>query len=569
MEVNWGLTSLNQGDVNSPDLTGAFGAVCTSCPSPVVASFTFSPTNPTNATTIIFNAVASGGTAPYTYSWQVNSNTATGQTLSIKLAPGTYTATLTVRDSGGQSTSSSQTVTVTSTSTGCTTNCNGGTHPTTWPRLIGWGGNRLDEAAVGAGGINPNTSSEASCCFLGETATNLQLTVERMKALGYNTIRVDFDPFCSDNTDSNYMSAYSAANLQRAITIAQFYHFWIIVDYHGYIDMETTTTGMVVSGFPTLQACWLNFWSSVTNQFRNSYPPAGTGQCAQGVDCSIGIIWEPLNEPCMPTPCNTSGNDVAGLSAGYQAWINQVRGQGDTHWIVVGNLCSNNCAFADFSQGYPNVIDPQGKVFLNLHAYMGYPYVQPWNTGQADNYAQSFYNAMISGQQKTGWPSLNTEIGTDPLCTGVVGGGSPLCNSFTCPAGDTPQQTTTGPCATNSAGYPPDDVVAGSAGYTTVTYEFASHLITLMNTAQVPINWIGWTSGSWTNSPTLPVLGSLDPNNGWGTKLGVQSIGNPTCNSNGCGFINISFTSLFIAAVASVIGVLGVGLVLVPRRRGK
>ncbi|TMH94808.1 hypothetical protein E6H37_06630, partial [Candidatus Bathyarchaeota archaeon] len=76
-------------------------------------------------------------------------------------------------------------------------------------------------------------------------------------------------------------------------------------------------------------SCWLQYWSPIVQQFTNTYNR---------------IIWEPINEPVM-----TNNTDVASLSNAYQQWINQARGLGDTHWIVVQNLCSSNCGFSNLA----------------------------------------------------------------------------------------------------------------------------------------------------------------------------------------------------------------------------
>ena len=395
----------------------------------------------------------------------------------------------------------------------------------------------MDEASTTAGGINPNNLNQPSCCFSGEQATNMELTLKRMAGLNYNTIRVDFDPTCTDNTDQNYMSAYSQVNLQRAITLAQFYKFWIIVDYHGYIDFQVSTAGMVTTGYASLRACWIANWQSIVNQFKNSYSQ---------------IIWEPLNEPCYGTMtllggganC-TASSDVQTLSAAYQAWIDMDRATGDAHWIIVQNLCSNSCSLADYSVGYPTVTDPNKSVLISLHSYIGFPYVSPWTLQEADTYAYQFFQWMLSGQAKTGWNSVNTEVGADPLCSITV-----------CP------NAGWGQC-----GNPPT-TCSGSAGFTQVSFEFVKYLTRLMNANNPPIGWIGWTAGSWTDTPGAPLYGALDPA-GWGTSLGPI----PLSTSGGTtgGFLNIFFTptALFILGTVTIAGGLLVAFVVGAGRKRK
>jgi Cellulase (glycosyl hydrolase family 5)/Phosphoesterase family len=527
IESNWGLSCIaNECSHTGLDIFGSSGG-----PPPLTASITVSPSSPVAPATITLTASVSGGTAPYGYSWAVGSSTATGNPATVaNLASGSFTATLTVTDAQAHTATASKLFSVSSPGGG------GGGGGGLAQVLFGWGGIRLDEAAVGAGGINPNTSTQASCCFSGETVTNMELALIRMKALNYNTIRVDFDPSCSDNTDQNYMSAYSAANLQRAITIAQSYGFWIIVDYHGFIDFQTTNTGLIVAGFPTLRTCWLSFWTDVVNQFKNSYSQ---------------IIWEPLNEPCYGTltlggggaNC-IAGTDMATLNAAYQAWITQDRAAGDNHWIVVQNLCSNNCGFTDYSMGYPTVTDPAKQIYISLHAYMGFPYVTPWTLAEADAYAYQFDQWMRAGQAKTGWQSVNTEIGTDPLCAITA-----------CPTAGW------GQCGT------PLTTCSGSAGFTAVTFEFVKYLTNLLNTNQPkPIGWIGWTAGSWTNTPGLPQNGGLDTAN-WGTTLGPIPASAYSGGGPGGSFISLILNNpLVIIGSASVIA-FGVGLATVMGRR--
>jgi PKD repeat protein len=447
-------------------------SITVSPPGALTATFTISPVLPISGQTVTFTTTAAGGTSPYTYSWNLGGTSKTGNPVSQSFTNGTYTILLTVTDNAAKTFSSSQTLTVLPSA---------GT--TSVPILIGWGGIRLDEAAVGGGVQQPPTSTP-SVVFPGESATNMELLLIEMKAMGYNIVRVNFDPSC---TGSQYMSAYSAPNLQRAITIAQHFGFWILIDYHGYSEVFNSTTA----------TCWLNFWSGVTNQFKNSYSQ---------------IIWEPLNEPCYdPSACagySTNNNMCSGASAcvttlsqEYQLWIDQTRAQGDTHWIVVQNICSYGCSLSNWATGFPTVTDPlgkspMGKIFISLHSYMGYS-SSNWNNATADSMAQQYYQAVLSGMTASGWPALNTEGGADPLCTS---------------------------CA-------PDKILTGSAGYTTTTFHFIQALTNLYdgNTPQ-RINWIWWPAGSWTDTPNAGIYGamqcaSIPP--GWGCLLKFLSLGPP------------------------------------------
>src|SRR5436189_1801820 len=86
----------------------------TSPPPPLSASFTYSPSSPLPLLPVTFDARASGGTQPYSYSWDFgDGSTGSGQSVSHSyLLPGSYTVTLTVTDANGQSVTTSQTITV-------------------------------------------------------------------------------------------------------------------------------------------------------------------------------------------------------------------------------------------------------------------------------------------------------------------------------------------------------------------------------------------------------------------------------------------------------------------------
>jgi PKD repeat protein len=83
-------------------------------PMPLTAGFTYTPSNPVSLVLVHFTGSASGGTQPYTYSWDFGDGfTATGVSVSHSyLLPGTYTVTLTVSDANGQTATLSKTITV-------------------------------------------------------------------------------------------------------------------------------------------------------------------------------------------------------------------------------------------------------------------------------------------------------------------------------------------------------------------------------------------------------------------------------------------------------------------------
>ena len=317
------------------------------------------------------------------------------------------------------------------------------------PIILGWGGPRGDESSLSSpyhDGSNPS-----SLVFPGEQASNLEVQALRLQSMGFNAVRFSFAPGCT-NPDGGFMYPYSPENLERAIRIAEYFDFWIIVDYHGYEDLVTTS----------LADCWIDFWRPVVQQFKDRYSK---------------LVWEPLNEPTnLP-----GGDNVSYLSQQYQRWIDQARSLGDQHWIVVQNLCSFSCGFdfdnGGFADGYPAVTDPQMMIFISLHSYMDYGvYAGSWDNVTAEYVAQNFYQAVENGMQRTGWPVLNTEGGTDPLCRA---------------------------CA-------PDTILDDSAGYTGVTFHFIQTLTSLYDQhAPQRINWIWWPMASWTDTPDSRPYGAL------------------------------------------------------------
>src|SRR5205809_697355 len=468
IENNWGFSPLAQGDTAASSAGYMFNDVFASGgPLPLSTSFTFSPSNPAIGVSVAFTATSAGGTLPYSYSWNFgDGSTGSGAVVTHSYSSaGQYSTITTVTDSTGKTATSSQSVIVLPASTGS------GSVPT----LVGWGAVRMDESQAGSGGVS-------SAVFPGESASDMELLVIEMKAKGYNTVRVDFDPYCTDTVDYNYMSIYSQTNAQRAVQIAQHYGFWIIIDYHGYSDIFGNTS------------CWLNYWKPIVQNLGPSYSQ---------------IIWEPENEPttscnnspssCPSSPCSSDTACVTYLSTAYQQWINQARSLGDTHWIVVQNLCSYACGFSDMSQGYPSVTDPLGtlsqggRVFISLHSYMDYnQFSSAWTNTTAEDLANQYYQAVVAGVSSTGWPALNTEGGTDTLS-----------------------------CDPNMCG--PDVVLDGSAGYTVVTFHFIQTLVNLYDSnSPQRINWVWWPAGSWTNTPGTGSYGALQCNSnpiGWGCLL--------------------------------------------------
>ena len=449
---------------------------------PLAASFTASPTIPDAGQTVTFTATALGGKNPYSYSWNLAGNSKTGNPVSQSFESGTHVISLVVTDNAGKTATSSESLVVLPSSTGVGS----------VPVLTGWGGVRMDESTSNLGG-------PPSAVFPGENASNMELSLMLLKAKGYNTVRVDFDPYCTDTVDYNYMSVYSQTNAQRAVHIAQHYGFWIIIDYHGYSDIFRNTS------------CWLNYWKPIIQNIGPLYSQ---------------IIWEPENEPttscnnspssCPSAPCSSDSSCVTYLSSAYQQWINQARSLGDTHWIVVQNLCSYSCnlcpagdgACPSAVDGYPRVSDPlgtlsqSGRIFISLHSYMDFSSYYDsvgWNNPIAESVALAYYQTVVAGISKTGWPALNTEGGTDPLCD--------HCSST-----------------------PPDTILGGSAGYTNVTLHFIQTLTKLYDSnSPQRINWVWWPAGSWTDT-TSSVYGAMNCASnpeGWGCLLQFVNLSQP------------------------------------------
>src|ERR1700746_479358 len=124
--------------------------------------------------------------------------------------------------------------------------------PVSSPSIVGWGGSRLEG--------NQEYTSPAqvpSIIFPGENASDQEVLARTLVERGFNAIRVSFAPYCT--SPNGFMSSYNYTRLERAVKIAATLGLWIIVDYHGYNDTFSQPT------------CWLNFWSNVTSQFKDSY----------------------------------------------------------------------------------------------------------------------------------------------------------------------------------------------------------------------------------------------------------------------------------------------------------
>jgi len=112
--------NLTAQDSGSPQQTATSQQLVTvtSAPSPLTATFTYNPTSPVVGQTVTFAASASGGTTPYSFTWNLgDSSSGTGSSITHAYqSAGTFTVTLAVKDSSApqQSATSQQSVTVNS-----------------------------------------------------------------------------------------------------------------------------------------------------------------------------------------------------------------------------------------------------------------------------------------------------------------------------------------------------------------------------------------------------------------------------------------------------------------------
>jgi len=333
------------------------------------------------------------------------------------------------------------------------------------PIVIGWSGSRLMES------IRFSPSNAPSEVFPGENASNQEMQAQKLVQNGFNAYRASFAPYCTD--PNGFFGKYNASQLSRSIEIAAHYGLWIIVDYHGYDDLQTDTS----------HSCWLSFWDGVVQQFTGAYDR---------------IIWEPLNEP------NATFASISIVSSAYQQWVDQARSLGDDHWIVLENLCSLRCGLpvADSWKAYPSVNDPAGRLFISLHAYFEYQYhYSEWSNATADTYARTWVLAMLNGTRNTGWPVLNTEGGPGR------------------PFGRLANETTI-TC--------PDVILNGSSGYCKTNLHFIQTMTRLLDsqttTLQSRLNWLWFPMADWSSTPGAAIYGSLSPTGpGWGTILSYKN----------------------------------------------
>src|SRR5438445_6197292 len=107
VENKWELAALGYAS-SAPTMSDVFGSTTTT----LSPSFAVSPSTPVSGQTVTFIAAASGGTSPYSYSWNLAGTTKTGNSVSQSFTSGTYTTSLTVTDSLGKTATTSKYLTV-------------------------------------------------------------------------------------------------------------------------------------------------------------------------------------------------------------------------------------------------------------------------------------------------------------------------------------------------------------------------------------------------------------------------------------------------------------------------
>jgi len=458
--------------------TDTFSIGGTPLPRPLSGSFTVSPANPRTDVTATFTAAAIGGETPYLFSWSFGDATsATGSPAGKAYeTAGTYTATLTVTDGGGNTTTATQSITVSD-------------PPPAAPYLRGWGGVRISEAAT------PNGTTP-SLVFTGEMASNAERTMRKLVADGYTAVRLYFESPITQAARVDPAWEWDATWFSRALDIAIFLDLWVVVDFHGYCD-------------------WLYISSSLPNACTNIDPDApGTFQNQNLRDAWVTwwrdnlvlpykdrylkILWQPINEPIVSDAEGQWPPSASLLATSYQAWIDMARAAGDTHWIAVSN--------ANWNGDFPTVTDPLNRIVLDRHWYFFYddylntggylkhdydasgnymvtqPSCASWGTACAEAYADDIYAFILEAETRHGRPHLSLELGAE--------------DSY----GSTP---------------PPDHLGSGDCGYSPATLAFLTRLVSHYDTSPSH-GYILWPGGDW-----VGLYGCMD---GWGATFAPGSI---------------------------------------------
>src|SRR3989441_617944 len=179
-------------------------------PPALSAGFSYSPTSPQAGQTITFTGSASGGTTPYTYSWNFgDSSTGSGvSTTHTYQAAGKYSVVLSVRDAGGQTTSATQTITVANPPPALTTSF---TYAPASPET----GQQVSFTASASGGTSPYTFSWT---FGDGSAASSNPTTNAYSSSGSFTVTVIA-------TDANGLTASSSQTITAAATPAVSFTF--------------------------------------------------------------------------------------------------------------------------------------------------------------------------------------------------------------------------------------------------------------------------------------------------------------------------------------------------------
>lgn len=308
------------------------------------------------------------------------------------------------------------------------------------PLLGGWGGIRIYET-VRATNIENGSKRywPQSIVFPGEVASNAELTCLELKSRRYNAVRFIWQP-ATTGKPSTWL--YNETWMDRAIKIAKALNMWIIIDCHAFHDHYQ------------YENQWINEWYNIISRFKDSYEK---------------IVWEPINEPCMwyydGSNKLTGTAAVNKLAQIYQRWINICRGLGDTHWIVISNICW----YDPHPWTFPSVNDPLNRIFLTSHFYMLYEYeMDRWTISEAQLFADQRFMIIINAINTLQRPFLCTEMGATPFSGDY----------------DTPEEVPT--CR-----------YGGVSAYSDVSLAFVQRMITRMDNYSSRIGYILWCAGDW------------------------------------------------------------------------
>src|SRR2546427_876128 len=421
LENNWALSTLTANDAAAAPMTEIFGS---SPPLPLATSFSFTPLSPAVNTPVTFTASATGGTSPYSFSWNFGDGaTGAGSTVThAYTAAGTYSVIETGADGAAHTATSTLSVTVTppqplsatftispvqptnGTTATFTATATGGTSPYSFAWSFGDGSSGTTNPATHVYAV-PGTFTASLLATDAKAATfttsksvmviqsvksgafpyvrawdgilptestaDLQATFTLLQQRGYNAARISLvDPVLA-------VSTFNKPGFDNLLSIAKQHNIWLIMDDHEY--------GI------TDEAAWLSFWSPIITAYKNE--PM--------------IIWQPRNEP---------SNSAAQLSTFYQDWITQDRSLGDNHWIIVSISYSQFGAPNDstFLSAFPTVTDPLHQVAYDFHDYYFYQYHPAWSVSDAQAYAANVPLAVQSLEAFKNAPAIVSEFGADP-----------------------------------------------------------------------------------------------------------------------------------------------------------